>query len=117
MADANHPDNERVAGALVLVVIWPENWVWARAGRQRASMTKLTKVDKRYAASKMSCWVPANRCIDCHDPETMQLRITRPAFMEGIRALKASQGIQNYDVSAMVKIFTICEGVHIGALR
>jgi nitrite reductase (cytochrome c-552) len=38
-------------------------------------------------------------CIDCHDPQTMQLRVTRPAFMEGIRALKASQGIQNYDVN------------------
>ncbi|HEX7071714.1 MAG TPA: ammonia-forming cytochrome c nitrite reductase subunit c552 [Rhodothermales bacterium] len=38
-------------------------------------------------------------CIDCHDPETMQLRVTRPAFMEGIRALKASQGIDDYDVN------------------
>ena len=40
-------------------------------------------------------------CIDCHDPQTMQLRITRPAFIEGIRNLKASQGIQNYDVNTM----------------
>lgn len=38
-------------------------------------------------------------CIDCHDSQTMQLRVTRPAFMEGIRAYKASQGIQNYDVN------------------
>jgi nitrite reductase (cytochrome c-552) len=38
-------------------------------------------------------------CIDCHDSQTMQLRVTRPAFMEGIRALKASQGIQNFDVN------------------
>lgn len=38
-------------------------------------------------------------CIDCHDSQTMQLRITRPAFIEGMRALKASQGIQNYDVN------------------
>jgi nitrite reductase (cytochrome c-552) len=38
-------------------------------------------------------------CIDCHDPKTMQLRITRPAFMEGIRAYKASQGIKDYDVN------------------
>ena len=36
-------------------------------------------------------------CIDCHDPSTMQLRVTRPGFLEGIRALKATQGIQNYD--------------------
>ncbi|HKY03559.1 MAG TPA: ammonia-forming cytochrome c nitrite reductase subunit c552, partial [Blastocatellia bacterium] len=38
-------------------------------------------------------------CIDCHDPATMQLRVTRPAFIEGMRALKASAGIQNYDVN------------------
>ena len=38
-------------------------------------------------------------CIDCHDPQTMQLRVTRPAFIEGIRALKASQGVQDYDVN------------------
>jgi nitrite reductase (cytochrome c-552) len=31
----------------------------------------------------------------------MALRVTRPAFMEGIKALKASQGIQNYDVNKM----------------
>ncbi len=40
-------------------------------------------------------------CIDCHDPKTMQLRITRPAFIEGIRAFKASQGVQNYDPNTM----------------
>lgn len=40
-------------------------------------------------------------CIDCHDPATMQLRVTRPGFIEGIRALKASQGIANYDVNTM----------------
>jgi len=38
-------------------------------------------------------------CIDCHDPTTMQLRVTRPGFIEGIRALKTSQGEQNYDVN------------------
>jgi nitrite reductase (cytochrome c-552) len=38
-------------------------------------------------------------CIDCHDSQTMQLRVTRPAFMEGIKAYKASQGVQNYDVN------------------
>ena len=38
-------------------------------------------------------------CLDCHDGNTMALRISRPAFIEGIRAFKASQGIQNYDVN------------------
>jgi nitrite reductase (cytochrome c-552) len=40
-------------------------------------------------------------CIDCHDPSTMQLRVTRPGFLEGMRALKASQGVQNYDPNTM----------------
>ncbi len=40
-------------------------------------------------------------CIDCHDSKTMALRVTRPAFMEGIRAFKASQGVPDYDVNTM----------------
>jgi nitrite reductase (cytochrome c-552) len=38
-------------------------------------------------------------CVDCHDPQTMSLRITRPAFVQGIKELKASQGVQNFDVN------------------
>ena len=39
-------------------------------------------------------------CIDCHDPGTLQLRVTRPAFMEGMAALKAADGVVDYDVNA-----------------
>jgi nitrite reductase (cytochrome c-552) len=39
-------------------------------------------------------------CIDCHDPATMKLRVTRPGFLEGVKAYKATQGIENYDVNA-----------------
>ena len=35
------------------------------------------------------------------DPATMQLRVTRPGFLEGIRALKAAQGVADYDVNRM----------------
>jgi nitrite reductase (cytochrome c-552) len=38
-------------------------------------------------------------CIDCHDATTMELRITRPGFMEGLRALKQGEGVANYDVN------------------
>lgn len=38
-------------------------------------------------------------CIDCHDPQTMELRITRPAFERGIAKLKAHEGIEDYDVN------------------
>ncbi len=38
-------------------------------------------------------------CIDCHNPKTMELRVTRPGFIEGIRALKVSEGVADYDVN------------------
>lgn len=37
-------------------------------------------------------------CVDCHDSATMALRVTRPGFIEGITALKRSQGVADYDV-------------------
>ena len=40
-------------------------------------------------------------CIDCHAPDTMAFRVTRPGFIEGIRALKASEGVKDYDVNTM----------------
>ena len=36
-------------------------------------------------------------CVDCHDPKTMAPRVTRPGFIAGIAALKARDGIANYD--------------------
>ena len=36
-------------------------------------------------------------CVDCHDPKTMALRVTRPGFIAGIKALKAKQGVADYD--------------------
>ncbi len=53
-----------------------------------------------YSEAKMQVRHPI-ACIDCHDPKTMQLRVTRPAFMEGIAAFKSHQGIKSYDVNAM----------------
>jgi nitrite reductase (cytochrome c-552) len=31
-------------------------------------------------------------CVDCHDPDSMQLRVTRPGFILGIQAFAASEG-------------------------
>ena len=36
-------------------------------------------------------------CLDCHDPKTMVLRVTRPGFIAGIASLKATQGVAGYD--------------------
>ena len=53
-----------------------------------------------YAEARKQVTHPVS-CIDCHDPQSMQLRVTRPGFLEGIRALKASQGTANYDPNTM----------------
>jgi nitrite reductase (cytochrome c-552) len=37
-------------------------------------------------------------CIDCHDPSTLALRVTRPAFIEGMRALRNEP---DYDPNTM----------------
>ena len=43
-----------------------------------------------FSEAKKSFTHPVS-CIDCHDPQTMQLRVTRPGFIEGVRALAASE--------------------------
>ena len=49
-------------------------------------------------------WQYANHpvaCIDCHDPQTMQLRVTRPGFLNAIQLVKAKEGVANYDPNTM----------------
>ncbi|HUE88841.1 MAG TPA: ammonia-forming cytochrome c nitrite reductase subunit c552 [Vicinamibacterales bacterium] len=53
-----------------------------------------------YAEARKHVTHPVS-CVDCHDPKTMQLRVTRPGFLEGIRALKAAQGSADYDPNTM----------------
>jgi len=36
-------------------------------------------------------------CVDCHEPTTMAVRVTRPGFIAGIKALKAKEGIADFD--------------------
>ena len=36
-------------------------------------------------------------CIDCHDPATTALRVTRPAFLTGIREYMRTRGVADYD--------------------
>jgi len=40
-------------------------------------------------------------CIDCHDPKNMDLRVTRPGFLNGIKAYMKTKGIENYDPNKM----------------
>lgn len=40
-------------------------------------------------------------CIDCHDPKTLELRITRPGFLNAMRRVKKKEGIKDYDPNTM----------------
>ncbi|MCL2736581.1 MAG: ammonia-forming cytochrome c nitrite reductase subunit c552 [Propionibacteriaceae bacterium] len=64
-----------------------------------AAMNKMTYADAEALVNTDVAGGGSIGCIDCHDPSTMNLRISRPAFINGIAALKASQGIANYDVN------------------
>lgn len=37
-------------------------------------------------------------CVDCHEPETMALRVSRPAFLIALKAWKAADGQPDYDL-------------------
>jgi nitrite reductase (cytochrome c-552) len=67
-------------------------------GDLQAGFTALNKM--KYMDARELVTHPV-ACIDCHDPATMALRITRPAFMSGIARAKAAEGVQNYDVNTM----------------
>ena len=58
-----------------------------------AAMNKMTYADATALAK-----APIG-CIDCHDPATMELRITRPALINGLAEAKAYEGITGYDVN------------------
>lgn len=47
-------------------------------------------------------------CVDCHDPKTMTLRVTRPGFLRGIEAFARSDG----EAAALPSITTWREGDH-----
>lgn len=65
-------------------------------GDDAAGWAAMNKMPYKEAAQHASSPIA---CIDCHEPTTMKLRITRPAFIEGIKELKASQGKADYDVN------------------
>ncbi len=56
-------------------------------------------------------------CIDCHDPKSMELRITRPGFMNAIKLVKEKEGFKDYDVNKMAthqeKRTFVCAQCHV----
>ena len=74
----------------------PELYEEAGDGDLEAGFHAINKMSYEEAAAMAEQPIA---CIDCHDPETMALRITRPALVEGLKQLKASEGIDDYDVN------------------
>ncbi len=64
-----------------------------QAGFEKVSAMPL-KEAWQYAAHPVAC-------IDCHDPKTMELRVTRPAFLNAIKKVKEKEGIPDFDPNAM----------------
>jgi nitrite reductase (cytochrome c-552) len=79
-----------------------------------AGFEKMNKMTYQEATSNVKHPVS---CIDCHDSNTMQLRITRPAFIEGIKVYKASTGVADYDpnrdASAQEMRTFVCAQCHV----
>jgi nitrite reductase (cytochrome c-552) len=70
------------------------------AGTLRDALTSTNGYAQLLAGFPKICALPYDQatklvqfsvaCIDCHDPQSMQLRVTRPGFLLGIRALAES---------------------------
>jgi len=52
-------------------------------------------------------------CIDCHDPATMQLRVTRPGFLEGIKKVKGADYDVNRDATHAEMRSFVCGQCHV----
>lgn len=63
-----------------------------------AGFDKLNSMDYFDAKSHLDGPVA---CIDCHDPDSMALRVTRPAFTRAIAAVKKLEGVEGFDVNTM----------------
>ena len=56
-------------------------------------------------------------CIDCHDPENMQLRVTRPGFIEGVASFMGEALPEGFDINedatrAQMRTF-VCAQCHV----
>lgn len=84
--------------------------LYRQAGREAApSASPAEQVQKGFEViGKLDYWEANKRlaeagarhpvsCVDCHDPKSMALRVTRPGFINGIKALKAKEGVPDYD--------------------
>jgi nitrite reductase (cytochrome c-552) len=56
----------------------------------RGDPTAPPTTQQALAAHKVGNAHPVS-CVDCHDPQTMELRVTRPGFIHGIQALANSE--------------------------
>jgi nitrite reductase (cytochrome c-552) len=61
-----------------------------RAPASPPSSSSTTKPTTRESLAAQQGRAHPVACLDCHNPQTLQLRVTRPGFVRGIRALASS---------------------------
>jgi len=61
-------------------------------GDAKAGMDATSKMTYQETHAQLTAMGHAHpvACVDCHDPKTMQLRVTRPGFIDGIQKLASS---------------------------
>ncbi len=74
----------------------PAAWDELGNGDQEAGFHAMNKMPYDEALSHFDNPIS---CIDCHNPDTMALQVTRPAFAQGMADYMATQGIDDYDVN------------------
>jgi nitrite reductase (cytochrome c-552) len=55
------------------------------------ALGKMTYAEAHAELEKSPSGAHPVSCVDCHDPKTMELRVTRPGFIRGIQALAAAE--------------------------
>jgi len=79
-------------------------------GNLTAGFEALNKMP--YAEARKQVTHPVS-CIDCHDPATMALRVTRPAFIEGLRALRGGEYDVNKEATRQEMRAFVCGQCHV----
>jgi len=69
-----------------------------RAGRGDAARGADALAADTYEAARRRVRHPV-ACLDCHEPSSMRLRVTRPAFIDGLRRERAMAGTRGFDVN------------------
>jgi nitrite reductase (cytochrome c-552) len=79
--DGSPNEIDPMPGGSSIATTTPANVTGAREGVPTTKESLATQIGEAHPVS----------CVDCHDPKSMELRVTRPAFVTGLRRLAESK--------------------------